>query len=346
MIKTLAAAALALTLGYGSSANAADVKLRVLGWYGNQKQSTDIERPFWKDLEKNTGGKIATDFRTIDEIGLKGFESLRTLRSGAFDIVSFQISFVGGEAPVLMGVDLPGLAFDFDGLRKVVDAYRPVLDANLGEKFNGKLLAAWPYPFQIVFCKSEMKNLADLKGQKIRVSGNLTAELVKQLGGAAVTLAGPEVYQALMQGVVDCAITGSQYGNANDWFEVAKTQNTAPLGGAGVVLHVIRKASWDKLNPAQQQALSQQMGELEGKLWKMAVEGHADGIRCNTGGQPCGGKPGKMTLVDMTANDRTEITQILKQKIIPLWLSDCEKASPTCKDDWAKSIGSVTGIKF
>ena len=243
MIRTLMSAALALALvsGFSNSASAAAVKLRVLGWYGNQKQSTDIERPFWKDLEKNTKEQVAADFRTIDEIGLKGFKSMRTLRSGAFDIVSFQISFVGGEAPVLMGVDLPGLAFDFDGLRRTVDAYRPVLDANLGEKFNGKLLAAWPYPFQIVFCKGEMKTLADLKGQKIRVSGNLTAELVKQLGGAAVTLAGPEVYQALMQGVVDCAVTGSQFGNANDWFEVAKTQNTAPLGGAGVVLHVIRK---------------------------------------------------------------------------------------------------------
>lgn len=348
MIKTFASAAvaLALTAGFSGSADAAEAKLRVLGWYGNQKQSTDLERPFWKDLDKNTQGKVAAEFRTIDEIGLKGFESLRTLRSGAFDVVSFQISFVGGEAPVLMGVDLPGLAFDFDGLRKAVDAYRPVLEANLGEKFGGKLLAAWPYPFQIEFCKTEMKSLADLKGQKIRVSGNLTAELVKQLGGAAVTLAGPEVYQALMQGVVDCAITGSQYGNANDWFEVAKTQNTAPLGGAGVVLHVIRKASWDKLNADQQKALSQQMGELEKKLWAMAVEGHADGIRCNTGAQPCGGKPGKMTLVDMTDKDRAEITRILKEKIIPLWLSDCEKASPTCKADWEKTIGGALNIKF
>lgn len=348
MIRTLTSAALALALvsGFSNSASAAAVKLRVLGWYGNQKQSTDIERPFWKELEKNTKEQVAADFRTIDEIGLKGFESMRTLRSGAFDIVSFQISFVGGEAPVLMGVDLPGLAFDFDGLRRTVDAYRPVLDANLGEKFNGKLLAAWPYPFQIVFCKGEMKTLADLKGQKIRVSGNLTAELVKQLGGAAVTLAGPEVYQALMQGVVDCAVTGSQFGNANDWFEVAKTQNTAPLGGAGVVLHVIRKESWNKLNAAQQEALTRQMAELERKLWAMAVDGHADGIRCNTGSQPCAGKPGKMKLVDMTEKDRVEITRILKEKIIPLWLSDCEKASATCKSDWAKTIGNAVGIAF
>jgi TRAP-type C4-dicarboxylate transport system, periplasmic component len=108
--------------------HSAEVTMRVLGWYGNQPQSTEIERPFWKDLEAQTGGLLAAQFRTIDEIGLKGFESLRTLQSGAFDIVSFQISFVGGDAPVLMGADLPGLAFDFDELRKVVDVYRPILE--------------------------------------------------------------------------------------------------------------------------------------------------------------------------------------------------------------------------
>jgi len=82
MIRTLTSAALALALvsGFSNSASAAAVKLRVLGWYGNQKQSTDIERPFWKDLEKNTKEQVAADFRTIDEIGLKGFESMRTLR--------------------------------------------------------------------------------------------------------------------------------------------------------------------------------------------------------------------------------------------------------------------------
>jgi hypothetical protein len=48
----------------------------------------------------------------------------------------------------------------------------------------------------------------------------------------------------------------------------------------------------------------------------------------------------------MTEKDRVEITRILKEKIIPLWLSDCEKASATCKSDWAKTIGNAVGIAF
>lgn len=349
MLKRLASTALAASLMLTATlatASAAEVKIRVLGWYGNQKQSTDVERPFWTNLEKASNGQLSANFRTVDEIGLKGFESLRTLQSGAFDIVSFQISFVGGEAPVLMGADIPGVAFNFEEQRKVVDAYRPVMEANLNEKFGGKLLAAWPYPFQILYCSNPMSSLSDLKGQKVRVAGSLSSELVKQLGGAAVTLAGPEVYQALMQGVVDCGVTGSQYGNSNGWYEVTKSLNTAPIGGAGLVLHVARKGFWEKLTPEQQEALSTQMKGLETQLWTMAVDGHEDGIRCNTGTEPCNGKLGSMKLVELTDPDRQRIKTILKDNVLPIWLKDCEATSPTCKADWLNTVGAATGIKF
>ena len=324
---------------------AADVKMRVLGWYGNQPQSEKLERPFWKNLEAESKGEVSAQFRTIDELGLKGFESLRTLQSGAFDVVSFQISFVGGEAPVLLGVDLPGLTYDFDELQKVVAAYRPILEKTLETKYGGKLLAAWTFPFQILYCKDKMTGLADLRGKKVRVSGPLTADMIKQFGGAGVTLAGPEVYPALMQGVVDCAITGSQYGNSNDWFEVTKSLSVAPLGGAGVVLQVARKDFWDKLTPAQRTMLETKIKRLETDLWEMARDTHQDGINCNVGRQPCTRKPGKMTLVEVSAADKALIKKTLVDSVVPLWLQDCEKATPTCRDDWNRTVGSVVGLR-
>jgi len=335
---------LALAIGLSSVSHAADVNMRVLGWYGNQPQSQQIERPFWKNLDADTKGQFAANFRTIDELGLKGFESLRTLRSGAFDLVSFQISFVGGEAPVLMGVDLPGAAFNFDDLEKIVKAYRPVMEKELDTRFKAKLLTVWSFPFQILYCKGQPRSLSDLSGKKIRVSGALTAKLVEDLGAAGVTLAGPEVYQGLMQGVVDCAVTGSQYGNSNDWFEVSNTLNVTPVGGAGVVLNVARKEFWDKLTPAQQEALTTRLKKMEADLWKMGRESHENGINCNIGRQPCDGRLGKMTLVEASDKDRKTVNDALKNSIIPLWLQDCEKASPTCRNDWYDTVGKTIGI--
>lgn len=337
--------ALAFAAGMATMpAHAADVTMRVLGWYGNQPQSEKVERPFWKNLESDTQGTFKVNFRTIDEIGLKGFEALRTLQSGAFDIVSLQVSFVGAEAPVLMGVDLPGATFDFASLHKAVDAYRPIMDKELETRFNGKLMAAWSYPFQILYCKDPITGLSDLKGKKVRVSGALSAELAKQLGAAGVTLAGPEVYQGLMQGVVDCAITGSQYGNSNDWFEVSKTLHTAPIGGAGVVLHVARKAFWDKLTLEQQALLSAKMQGLEADLWKTGEQNHDNGINCNVGRQPCDGKLGKMTLVEASDADKELVKGYLNSAVIPLWLKDCSAASASCSDDWYRTFGAAAGI--
>jgi TRAP-type C4-dicarboxylate transport system substrate-binding protein len=340
-----ALSAAAVVFAASSVANAQDVKMRVLGWYGNQPQSQQVERPFWEGLSKRSGGMFTPTFRTIDELGLKGFESLRTLQSGAFDILSFQISFVGGEAPVLMGADLPGAAFDFDQLQKNLAAYRPILEKELNDRFKAKLLTAWSFPFQILFCKGDVKSLDDLKGKKVRVSGTYTAKLVQQLGAAGVTLAGPEVYQGLMQGVVDCAITGSQYGNSNDWFEVSQTQTPIPLGGAGVVLQVARNDFWNKLSADQQKTLMSEMKAMEADLWKISREGHEDGIRCNTGQQPCAGKPGKMTLAEPTAADKQRVATLLKDDVVPLWVEDCSKFSKTCRDDWFNTIGKAAGIQ-
>lgn len=330
---------------FATNSWAADVNIRVLGWYGNQPQSQVLERPFWENIEKSTQGQFKANFRTIDELGLKGFESLRTLQSGAFDIVSFQITFVGGEAPVLMGADLPGAAFNFDDLQRNLDAYRPVMERDLDSRFNAKLLTAWSFPFQILYCKGQVKSLDELRGKKVRVSGALSAKLIESLGGASVTLAGPEVYQAMMQGVVDCAVTGSQYGNSNDWFEVSDSLLTTPVGGAGVVLHVARKAFWEKLTPEQQATLSGALKKLEDDLWAMGREGHDDGINCNIGRTPCDGKPGKMTLVESTPADREKVNGVLKDVLIPLWLEDCTAASGTCGDDWFKTAGAAAGIQ-
>lgn len=321
------------------------VKLRVLSWYGNQPQITDLERPFWKRVSSDPSAGVNAQFRTIDELGLKGFESLRTLQSGAFDVVSFQISFVGAEAPVLMGADLPGLAFDFDELKRIADSYRSTMEKNLDTKYDAKLLMAWPFPFQILYCKDNVNSLNSLQGKKVRVSGSLMAEMVKQLGGAAVTLAGPEVYQGLMQGVVDCAITGSQYGNSNDWFEVSKTLNTTPIGGAGLVLQVARKDAWNKIPKAQREALESRLKSLEADLWKMARESHENGINCNTGVQPCSGKLGKMTVARPSDVDRTKVKKILVENIIPIWIKDCEKTLPNCRNDWNDSVGAAMKMK-
>ncbi len=330
-----------------SPASAADANLKVLGWYTNNPQQQLLEKPFWGEMDKRTNGQISAKYISIDELGMKGFEALRTLKTGAFDVVTFQLTHVSGDDPTFLGTDLPGLSNNFPELAKLNEVYRPVWEKRLKERYDARLIAVWAYPPQIVYCKGEMKDLGDLAGKKVRVSSAYTAKAVEFLGGVPVTLAGNEVYQALLQGVVDCGITGSAYGNANDWHEVTQTLYPVPLGGSGMTLHVIKESAWKKLKPAQQAAFSAEMKKLEADLWKMGVDSHTDGIQCNTGNGPCQfGKKGKMKLLEITDKGREKTREVLTKVILPTWLESCNKVEPKCRDEWNDSVGKLLGIKM
>ncbi|WMS43545.1 TRAP transporter substrate-binding protein [Acuticoccus sp. MNP-M23] len=341
-----AAGGMLATLGQ-AGALAADVDLRVLGWYGNQPQQQDIEAPFWKGLEERTDGTFSAQFRTIDELGLTGFEALRTLQTGAFDVVSIQVSHVSGDDPLFMGADLPGLSYTFDELGELLEAYSPVLDARLQERYGAKLMAVWAYPPQILFCKGDITSLKDLAGQKVRVSSAFSAAAVEEFGGASITLAGPEVYQALLQGVADCSATGSVYGNVNGWHEVTDTLYPVPLGGSGVAIHTIRLDSWNKLTPEQQEVLTAEMKELGDALWQMGVDDNQDGINCNIGAEPCkNGIVGKMSLLEVTDEGRAEMKAALENVILPTWVEQCERVVDDCRAQWNETVGKILDIQL
>jgi TRAP-type C4-dicarboxylate transport system substrate-binding protein len=336
---------MAMTLAAPHAASAADTTLRVLGWNGGQPQQDVVERPTWDHLEEKTNGLLAAQFRTLDELGLKGPEALRTLKSGAFDIVSIQVSFVSGDDAVFVGGDLPGTASSPEEVRKINEAYASVLGKHLADAYDAKLLAVWSYPPQILYCKGDVKTLADLKGKKVRSQSAAASAAVGYLGGTVVSLAGPEVYQAMLQGVVDCAITGSQYAAANDWQEVANVVFPLPFGGNGVAIHVIRNQSWNKLSPEQQDALTKTMNEMDETFWKMAVDSNQDGLNCNTGEGPCStGRPGKMTEIAVTDADQALMKKVLKEVILPSWLNDCNRTMKDCAVQWTDTIGKQIGI--
>jgi len=340
-------AALASGILCSVGTKAADLNIRVLGLFGNQPQNDEVEAPFWKELAASSNGKIAVTYRTLNDVNLKGFDSLRVLQAGTFDIVAVQVGFVSGDDPVLVGHDLPGVAFTFPELRAVTQAYRPVVEERLKDRFKATLLTQYPYPPQILYCKDRLTAVTDLNGRKVRAGSAAVSELIKGWGGIAVTLAGTEVYQALQRGIVDCAITGSAFGNSYNWFEVANYLYVMPVGGYALVAHVANSAFWSKLSPEQRGLLTEKLGQLENKLWAIGQETHEDGIRCNAGEQPCQrGKPGKMTVVQPTDSDKAALRSALQARVMPTWIADCSRVFPKCKDEWNRTVGKLVRFQM
>ena len=95
------------------------VTVRALGSFTNQIQSTMIEQPFFKKLKPEAAAKnLDIQFRTMDELGQKGFNALRQLKAGAFDIIQMQSGYISGDDPHWAEVDLMGVSPDLPLLQK------------------------------------------------------------------------------------------------------------------------------------------------------------------------------------------------------------------------------------
>lgn len=344
--QTIVAGLVAGSLAFAGTAQAQVQKLRVAGnLLATGLILQNKEQPFFENFNKVSGLNVEVDYKPMDALGIKDTEGLRTLRSGLFDIVSLRLAQVSRDEPFVLGLDLVGLNPDYDTTRKVMDAYREPFDKRLQDRFKAKLLALWPFGPQVLFCKPEIKGLADLKGKKVRVYDQSLAKFIEQLGGIPVTLAFGETQQALQRGVVDCAITGASSANSAGWPEV--TEYFMPIGfQSAVQAYAINLDTWNKMTPDQQQKLMAAFGKLEKDIFDYSKELFDDALRCNVGKEPCTTvKKYAMKEVPVSPADQALVRDAVGKVSFPAWAEVCEKSYKGCGDVWKAALGGIAGIK-
>ena len=136
-----------------------------------QPQFVRVDKPvFAEGIKAKSGGRIDVKLSSHAEMSLNGPEVLRLVRAGQVDIGASPLSTVSGDVPFLDGVDLAGLHPEMAQARKAADALVPLANKEL-EKFGSFIIATYPFPGQVVFCRQPVASLADLKGRKIRTFG-------------------------------------------------------------------------------------------------------------------------------------------------------------------------------
>ena len=342
---TVAAVAMAIGLAAAGGASAQELpktSLNVVGAWGNLLQYKDFEKPFWtKEITEKSGGAVTAEITPFNEMGLKGAEIFRLMRTGVIDFGSTVLGYVAADDARNEAVDLAGLSPDIDTARKVSDAYKPVYDKFYGERFGIKVLGIWPYSAQVLFCNGEIKGLADLKGKKVRTGNRTLAEFVEAFGGTGVTLAFNEVVPALQNKVVDCAITGSLSGNTAKWNEVSTHLYALPLGWSHV-MHAVNLKRWNSLDPKVRDFLQKEIAGLEDRIWKAAAAETEQGYICNAGKDGCTmGTKASMTVVPVSDADRALLAKQLTDVVLPKWAARCQG---DCVEAWNASIGKVVGL--
>jgi TRAP-type C4-dicarboxylate transport system substrate-binding protein len=328
----------------------ADVQKRefqVVGTWGNLELWKEHESKFWNEtLPRASGGKLTANAKPYTEVGLSGFEVMRLLRLGAYDVVHAVATYVAQDSPALEGMDLAGVTQDLDTYRKAMDAYKGVLERELSDKYNAKLLMVYSFPSQQLYCNLGGKNnkkvhLADLKGKKIRTYSTTLGDFIEGLNASAVTIAFAEVVPALQKGVADCGITGTTPAYSAKWWQVVTHNIRVRLGYAATVL-AMNMDTWDSLNDDTRKLMTAQVAKLEDEIWASTKAADKRGMDCNAAG-PCAlGEPGGMVPVEANAADKAQLKDIVENYVVKRWAKRCGVA---CAKEWNDTVGRVVGVK-
>ena len=318
---------------------AQEKKLNVVGSWNSLTMFKKIEKPFWEDVFTKEFSNYKVSLTSLGEIKIGGASVLQQIDNKLFDVVSTVSNYVVSDSPALAGFDLPALAPDIATARKIVNVYRPTMEELLAKDFNVQLLSVVPYPSQVLFCRSKIKGLADLKGRKVRTLGWTIAKFVDSLGGNGITMSFGEVPTALQRGVIDCAITGSLSGYSSGWGEVSDYLYPLPIGGWAYVMTVMGKDVWNNMSSADQKKLLKLANEnIEKKAWEVTDFETNEGEQCLTGGSCSFGKANKMKLVPVVPADLKLAKKILNNNVLPAWR---EKVTASDFKQWQDTIGKV-----
>ncbi len=311
-----------------------------------QPQYTRVDIPYLREMmPQRSGGRVEVTLSTHAERGLSGNEIVRLVRSGQVEIGAGTLTTLSGDVPILDGIDLAGLSPEIGMARRIAEAVMPAANRDL-ERFGTRLVLIYPFPAQVIFCRSAFTSLADLRGRKIRTFGNSLVDLVTALGAQPVNIGFPEVYSALERGVADCAITGSGSGAAARWPEVTTHISDLPLAWASAG-YLVNLSWWNRLDPQVRAFFEGTFQEMSDKLWELGAAATRDGIDCNAGRadrcriHPLAQRP--MTEVPATDAERSRLREILSQTVLPGFVRRC---GARCGEIYNQLIAPISGVRF
>ena len=310
------ASALGFIWAAGAAVAQAPVEWRYFTYFPINDKPAQLTRAFAEDVTKSTGGKLKLTVFSAGELPYKAPDVVRVVSTNQVQMGDVAVGFASGDVPDLNILGLPFLCTSYDQFDRALPAVAAVADEQLMKKFGLLVGVHWTMPPQNFWLNKPVTKLDELKGMKVRAWNPEQVEMMKILGGSAISITSAEVIPALERKVIDGAITSAL--SANDWkaFDIVKTGYMVNMTMGHQVM-LVNNAELAKLAPDVRAVLLAKMKEYAPKYRKVSEEGDQDARR-NLAAN-------KVTLVDPTADDRKRAQAIMR----PMW------------DAWAKGHGAV-----
>ncbi|MBD9426293.1 TRAP transporter substrate-binding protein [Pseudomonas sp. PDM15] len=267
--RKLLAAALPLAFCLSGTAHALNIKFAEVHPAGYPP--VVAEQAMGKKLEEQTKGEITFKMFAGGVLGSEK-EVVEQVQLGAIQMTRVSLGIVGPVVPDVNVFNMPFIFRDQQHMRAVIDGPigQEILDKITNSDFNLVALAWMDGGTRNLYTKAPVRNMADLKGMKIRVQGNpLFIDTINAMGGNGIAMATGEIFSALQTGVIDGAennpptmLEHNHYQNAKFYTLTGHLILPEPV--------VMSKTTWEKLTPGQQalvQKLAREAQFEERKLW-------------------------------------------------------------------------------
>jgi TRAP-type C4-dicarboxylate transport system substrate-binding protein len=263
------------------------------------------------EIKQKTNGDLLVNLHLGGSLPIKADSITAAV---ADNVIQFgDDGFATGTIPITGVLRLPMLLQSPQDLTKAMEIVRPYLEAAYGKR-GVEVLGQYSYPFQVLWGRKKITNLADIKGLKLRVTSVEQGEFIRRFGGVSLTMGSPDVAAALDRGVVDGGLTASS-GGGLAWHDLLKYRYAFPTSYVNST-YIVNEEAMDKLPPETQKIVRDAAA-----TWSVWSTTEMNRLEDEVTAQF--GKEG-MVLTDTTPAAIAEATA----KMQPYW------------SDWAKSHGA------
>ena len=202
-----------------------------------------------KEVEQLTQGRIKFEFYWSEAL-VKVKEIPKAIQRGVCDLGWIAASYHPAEFPLwthyMMLLYHPrgdDAVFLAKKAWELFDRSKALRDDT--EKLGQTSWFCCPYDSYPMYSKKVVKNLEDMKGMRIRVSGEGFSKMVRAIGGHPTFIPAVDTYSGLERGTVDAAIAGWEWGKRYAFYEVVpqviETDVFMQYGFINVSLSALRK---------------------------------------------------------------------------------------------------------
>jgi tripartite ATP-independent transporter DctP family solute receptor len=226
-----------------------------------------------KKLESATNGRISVQMYAAMQLGGEK-EAIEQAQIGAIQLARVSVGAIGPVVNELNVLNLPFLFRNTAHMERVIDGDigTELLDKVTNDPKIGLVALCWmdAGARNVYDTKKPIKDIADLKGLKIRVIGNpMFVDMMNALGGNGVAMGYDQVFSALQTGVVDGAENNLPSYVFDNHYTVAKYYTRTEHLIVPEILVLSRK-TWDALSKEDQDLMRKLAREAqleERDLW-------------------------------------------------------------------------------